>query len=187
MRVFPSCFFLLFSSLRFLGLALLVLTLTAESSLAQRGGEESTNLSASVFDDLDGDGVKSESEQGISGATVSLLRLNLESGTREVVQSAKTEANGRFTLSKIALGSYSLRYDFPAGRSIQLQEVAGAVEGVVTFDPLTRESTEFELDGVSTPLIRASAKVSSGIRGSVFADNGDGIRGERGRRRRRKA
>jgi len=166
----------------------LVLVLLSNTAFAQRSTGADTGdrtettklatLNSSVFDDLDGDGLRSKTELGLAGVNVALLQTDAKTGATREVAMVTTEADGRYSLADLDLGTYSLRYDFPVAKSVRLKAVPDVAEGDVIFDPLTRESSLFELDGATVPVIRASVEVSSGIRGLAWADDGDGVRAE---------
>jgi uncharacterized protein (DUF2141 family) len=72
------------------------------------------SITGSVFNDLDGDGVKDSNESGLSGRTV-YIDLDNDSILDAGEKSTTTNAVGAYTLSNLPAGTYKLRTIRPAG------------------------------------------------------------------------
>jgi len=114
-------------------------------------------VSGTVFDDLNGDGVKDIGENGIPDVTVELLQ---DGG---VIAAATTDGNGGYSLTTGVTGDYTVRESDPPGyASTTPNEVT-----VSLTTPGQEETVDFGDRGIGS------------IQGVVFDDrNGDGERDE---------
>jgi len=108
-----------------------------------------SSVSGSVFNDLDGNGVQSEDEYGVSGV---LLELN---GDYVVSQS-----DGSYVFNSVAAGSYTLNSITPDG-----------------FSATTASSAVINLSGSDGAVASFGVRPNGVVSGIAFNDiNGDGIR-----------
>jgi hypothetical protein len=113
-------------------------------------------ISGMVFNDLNGDGVRQNNEPGLSGVEVDLT------DSHGNVTKATSDANGNYSFSNLAPGTFTLSQVVPAG-------------AVQTATPAVNPVTTSSGSNVSGELFGDFLKVT--ISGTVFNDlNGDGIR-----------
>jgi SdrD B-like domain/Dockerin type I domain len=97
-----------------------------------------------VWHDLNADGLQSDLEPGIQGATVRLLKDGVPTGAL-----ATTDPNGVYEFGGLAPGNYSVSFDYPAGFTIA---------SPANVDPLDFNDS----DGVGPSLTTAQVTLAAG-------------------------
>lgn len=104
-------------------------------------------IAGSVWNDLDGDGIRQAGEPPLPGVTVRLYEtVDGISGNDNDVQSwpvAVSAADGSFQLTGVAPGTYYVRPDVPIGRRISPTEKAGGSSLDNDVSPVTGLSSTF--------------------------------------------
>jgi hypothetical protein len=130
-----------------------------------------------VWHDLNCNGIQDAGEPGFANVTVNLLDAN-----GNVVQTATTDANGKYLFSGLTPGTYSVMFVLPSGFTFSPVHVgsdntvdsdADPINGKTQQVSLVAGQADMTLDaGICTPM----APPPSSIRGKVYHDlNNDGI------------
>ena len=111
------------------------------------GGEAKGNLGAIdplpaslgdfVWEDLDGDGIQDAGEPGVGGVTV-----NLKDAANSVIDSTTTAADGSYSFTGLAPGTYSVQFVEPAGFDFTLLNAGANVALDSDADPAMNGMTD---------------------------------------------
>jgi len=131
------------------------------------GGGTGGSIAGSVYNDLDGDGVKDSNESGISGRTVYIDADNdsiLDAGEK----STTTNASGLYTLSSLSAGTYKVREVIPSGWT-QTSPTNNFGQTVTLTTGQTVTGKNF--------LVKQNTTSAGSISGFVYNDlDGDGVK-----------
>lgn len=92
------------------------------------------SLAGSVYNDLNGDGMRDGSEPGIAGVTVTLSGLDI--ANNPVNRTATTDSNGGYVFTSLAAGTYTVSETQP-GAYADGQDRAGSASGTLGNDQVT--------------------------------------------------